>query len=381
MDDGARGEHPSSSDANGSNFTAATRSSALVAERKLECRASGTHAMSKPRSTMPQTSQNDARHQRLIAPPSSAAFDATVLAGLKRRPKRLPSAYLYDQEGSRLFQRIMALPEYYLSRAEAEILTEHAAQIAMACAGRRVVLVDLGAGDGSKTSVLLDALVEACDEVTYAPVDICAEALAALEAAHAVRHPRVPVTPFVADYAHGLAAVGKRFPGHVRVALFLGSNIGNLPPEEAVALLTAWRRALRPGDHLLLGLDLVKDPAVLQAAYDDSEGVTAAFNLNLLTRMNRELGADFEPSSFRHFARYDPRRNAMESYLVSTRDQLVRVGGECIGFGAWEAIHTETSCKYRESDVTFFAKLAGLSPVGWFYDSRRWFLDALLRAD
>ncbi len=330
---------------------------------------------------MAKTSRSAAPNTSPLAPPGAAALIQNVLTGLRRRPKALPSAYLYDEEGSRLFRRIMALPEYYVSRAEAEILTTHAPRIAELCAGRRVALVDLGAGDGSKTSVLLAALESACEELTYAPVDICAEALAELEIAHAERHPRVPMVSFVGDYADGLSAVGRRFPNHARVALFLGSNLGNLPAEEALALLGTWRRALRSGDALLLGLDLVKDPEMLQAAYDDSAGVTAAFNLNLLERMNRELGADFDLGSFRHYARFDPRRNAMESFLVSTRDQLVRVGGECIGFAAWEAIQTETSCKYRESDVVALARGAGFSPIEWFYDSRRWFLNALLRVD
>ncbi len=331
---------------------------------------------------MPRTAHPLAQRQRSVAHNSSTtALDEKVLAGLRRRPKQLPSAYLYDEAGSRLFRRIMALPEYYVARVEAEILTEHAPRIAEACAGRRVALVDLGAGDGTKTSVLIDALAARCERLAYAPVDICAEALTELEAAHAARHPRVPVTSFAGDYAEGLAAVGERFHDHVRVALFLGSNIGNLPADEAAALLDTWRRVLRSGDYLLVGFDLVKDPVLLQAAYDDAQGVTAAFNLNLLVRMNRELGCDFDPACFRHYARFDPRRNAMESYIVSTRDQLVRVGDECIGFGAWEAIHTETSCKYREADVAAFARTAGLAPVGWFYDSRRWFLDALLRVD
>lgn len=310
--------------------------------------------------------------------PSPTLIDK-VMSGLRGRPKRLPSSYFYDEVGSRLFQRIMALPEYYVARAEAEILTEHAARIAGACGHRPLVLVDLGAGDGTKTRVLFDALVAACGDVRYMPVDVCAEALAELTTAHRRHHPRVPVTPFVGDYEEGLEAAGERFGGHTRLALFLGSNIGNLPPDDAAALLATWRRALRPGDRLLVGFDLLKDPDVLRAAYDDSEGVTEAFNLNLLTRMNRELGADFDLASFRHYAHLDPRRNAMESYLVSTRDQLVRVGGECIGFAAWEAVQTEVSCKYREADVVALARGAGLSPVGWHYDSRGWFLDALFR--
>ncbi len=330
---------------------------------------------------MNRTSCSPAPLPNPSAPSSAALLEQKVLAGLRRRPKSLPSAYLYDEEGSRLFRRIMALPEYYVSRAEAEILATHARRMAEVCAARRVALVDLGAGDGSKTRVLLDALTRTCEELTYAPVDICAQALAELEVSHAEHHPRVPIACFVGDYAGGLAAVARRFPDHRRVALFLGSNLGNLAGAEAQALLATWRRALRPGDALLLGLDLVKDPEVLQAAYDDRAGVTAAFNLNLLERMNRELGADFDPSSFRHYARFEPRCNAMESFLVSTRDQLVRVAGECIGFAAWEAIQTEISCKYRESDVVAMARGAGFSPVEWFYDSRRWFLNALLRAE
>lgn len=310
-----------------------------------------------------------------------SALRSQVLEGLRRRPKELPSTYLYDEEGSRLFRRIMQLPEYYVARAEAEALHASAAHIATKCGGGRVVLVDLGAGDGSKTGILLDALAATCDEVAYAAVDICEQALGALRERHAARYPGIPVTSFAGDYAEGLAAVGERFPNHARLALFLGSSIGNLLPERAVALLATWRQALGPGQHLLVGFDLLKDPRLLQAAYDDSEGVTAAFNLNLLARMNRELASDFDGSLFRHHARFNPNRNAMESYLVSTRDQLVRVGSECIGFSAWEAIRTELSCKYREADVLTFARGAGFTTTGWYYDSRRWFLDALFRVD
>jgi uncharacterized SAM-dependent methyltransferase len=190
---------------------------------------------------------------------------------------------------------------------------------------------------------------------------------------------RVTVQPLVASFEAGLREAGQRYPGHTRLALLLGSNIGNFPQPEALALLLDLQRALRRGDHLLIGFDLLKDPEVLQRAYADDQGVTAAFNLNLLERMNRELGADFDVAAFRHYARYDPGKQAMESYLLSTRDQLVRIGPECIGFSAWEAMQTEVSCKYRETDVLYLARSSGFTPVAWYYDGQRRFLDVLLR--
>lgn len=275
----------------------------------------------------------------------------------------------------------MELPSYYLSRCEAEVLSRHATSIADQCGAEQLVVVDLGAGDGSKTRLLLDALSKTCAEVVYAPVDISADALETLGSGHRARYSALPFHPVVGDYATGIELVGKRYPNHRRLALFLGSNIGNLTHARAIALLRTWRASLRVGDLMLLGFDLVKDPEVLQRAYADPQGVTAAFNLNLLARMNRELGADFDLGAFRHFARFDAQRCAMESYLLSTRDQLVRVAGECIGFAAWEPIHTEISCKYRESDALAFARASGFSSLRCYYDENRYFLDALWRAE
>jgi L-histidine Nalpha-methyltransferase len=315
------------------------------------------------------------------ASPPEIDLRERVLQGLRQRPKRVLSSYFYDDEGSRLFRRIMELPGYYLSRAELEILQAAAPRLAGTFAGQNLVVADLGAGDGSKTRVLLRALAGACRDICYAPIDISPGALAALQGEHGPELSRVTLDPLLASFEEGLRTVGARYPGHTRLALLLGSNIGNFPQAEALSLLISLQRALRRGDHLLIGFDLLKDPELLQQAYADDEGVTAAFNLNLLARMNRELGADFDVAAFRHYARYDPGKQAMESYLISTRDQLVRIGPECIGFAAWEAMQTEVSCKYRETDVLYLARSSGLTPVAWYYDGQRRFVDVLLRAD
>ncbi len=309
------------------------------------------------------------------------ALAREVLAGLRRVPKRICSSALYDAEGSRIFQRIMELPSYYLSRAEEEVFRTHAHAIAHGFRGERVTVVDLGAGDGSKTVLLLRALSGVAKEVAYVPVDVSHAALEELERAHLERLPEMPFAAVEGDYLNGLAEAAERYPGRRRLALFLGSNIGNLEAFDAVNLLSTWRGALAPGDQLLLGFDLLKDPELLQRAYDDDEGITAEFNRNLLRRLNRELDADFDLDSFRHLARYNPQLGAMESYLVSERDQVVHVAGERVQFMAWEAIQTEVSCKYRERDVRSFAERSGFEPTGWYYDSRRWFLDALWRVD
>lgn len=300
-----------------------------------------------------------------------------ILACLRDRPRRIPSHYFYDSLGSELFRRIMELPSYYLTRCETEVLTRHAAEIAAHCRSENLVVVDLGAGDGSKTQLLLDALRDTCSEVVYSPVDVSAGALEALSVTHRSRFPAIGIDPVAGDYTSGLERTGWRYPRHRRLALFLGSNIGNLSPAAATQLLRTWRASLRPGDFFLIGFDLIKDPEILQRAYDDEQGVTAAFNLNLLQRLNREFCADFKLDAFRHFARFDPRHHAMESYLLSTRDQLVRIGGERLGFGAWEAIHTEISCKYRESDVLAFARASGFLPIQNYTDTLHYFLDAL----
>jgi dimethylhistidine N-methyltransferase len=312
------------------------------------------------------------------APDIRARFLRDVLQGLARPRKAIPSLWFYDAQGSRIFQRIMALDAYYPTRIEHEILTSHAIEITAPLGGGPCTVVDLGAGDGTKTRLLLAPLHRRCTRAAYAPIDISAAALADVAARMSSTFPRLRITPVQAEYFDGLRALHDRDAGTLLV-LFLGSNIGNLEAPEAIAFLRTMRTALRPGDHVLVGFDLLKDLSVLRAAYDDDAGVTAAFNLNLLARINRELDGDFDLESFEHVASFDPQRPAMESWLRSRRRQRVRVAGQSFTFEAGESIHTEISCKYREADVTALAAAAGFLEVGRFRDRRNWFADALWR--
>lgn len=313
-----------------------------------------------------------------------AEFGRHVLAGLGARPRALSSMWLYDDEGSRLFRRIMTLPGYYPTAAERSILAESSDSILRAIDAPSLVVVDLGAGDASKTRLLLEAARREGVETVYAPIDVSEGALASARDALAASMPDQAVEPVCGDYVGGLAKLDVRvgasgsLAAH-RLVLLLGSNLGNLEHEAAAQLLLSIRTALRSGDHLLVGYDLMKDPQRLLAAYDDDEGVTAAFNLNLLARINRELGGDFDLRRWRHLATFDPRRPAMESWLVSTDRQTVRVLGKSFELGAWEAIHTEISCKYREHHLELFARVAGLTEVGRWMDGRRDFADVLYR--
>lgn len=312
------------------------------------------------------------------APGIRARFLRDVVEGLGRSRKSIPSLWFYDARGSELFQGIMALDAYYPTRIEHELLASHAAGITAPLGGGPCTVVDLGAGDGTKTRLLVAPLHRRCTRVAYAPIDISAAALSGVSARMASIFPRLRITPVQAEYFDGLRALHRQDAGTLLV-LFLGSNIGNLEAPEAIAFLRTMRTALRPGDHVLVGFDLLKDLPILQAAYDDDAGVTAAFNLNLLARINRELGGDFDLGAFEHVATFDPVRPAMESWLRSRRRQQVRVDGRTFRFEAGERIHTEISCKYRERDVGAFAAAAGFEEVGRYRDRRRWFLDALWR--
>ncbi len=305
-------------------------------------------------------------------------FLRDVVTGLALPRKEIPSRWLYDARGSRLFQEIMALDAYYPTRVEHEILERHAGAIASRLHGDACTVVDLGAGDGVKTRLLLAALGQRRARTTYTPIDLSPEALSEATRRMETDVPGVRLAPVQADYLEGLRSLGPRSAGPLLV-LFLGSNIGNLEPADAMRFLRSLRRSIRAGDHLLVGFDLLKDRSTLQAAYADEAGVTAAFNLNLLYRINRELDGDFDPMTFEHVATFDPVRPAMESWLRSRRRQLVRVAGRPFRFEAGERIHTEISCKYRERDVGFLARLAGLEEVERFRDRRSWFVDALWR--
>ena len=303
-----------------------------------------------------------------------------IAAGLRRTPKTLSSKFFYDEAGSRLFQQIMALPEYYPTRTEYGILETCAAGLAAAWAGPGPLhLLELGAGDGLKTKLLLRALLAAGAELTYAPVDISGSAVQQLRQSLQAEMPGLRVAPVVAEYEAALT--GLRGQAGRKVVLFLGSNIGNFEPDVRRQFLAALAAPLASADALLIGFDLQKDPRQIRAAYDDAQGVTAAFNLNLLRRLNRELGADFDLAQWQHYAEYDPRGGAARSYLVSRRAQQVRLAtlpDEVFEFAAWEALHTENSYKFTRPQIEELAAATGLRVAQFLTDEQGWFADVVL---
>ncbi len=315
--------------------------------------------------------------EALHDPRRDFAYD--VLVGLSERPKRLPSRYFYDDEGSRLFQRIMALPEYYPTDCETEILTAHAAHIVEPMLRGPFNVVDLGAGDGAKTRILLEHLRRVGADFTYVPIDISEGAMRELVHNVHARLPGVRVDGLVCEYTAGVHFLGREHRERHNLVLFLGSNIGNFNAVQARAFLRRLWSVLRAGDFALVGFDLKKDIEVLLAAYNDSQGVTAQFNLNLLRRINRELGANFDLEAFRHFGTYNVFSGAMESYLVSLEPQVVRVEAveQAFAFDAWEPIHTEYSYKYLRSDIESLAHDTGFELHTQFEDPRGYFADAL----
>jgi dimethylhistidine N-methyltransferase len=291
--------------------------------------------------------------------PRAAAADdllRDVLEGLARPAKELPCKYFYDARGSRLFDRICRLEEYYPTRCELAILRRHGAAMAEVL-GPGCALVEYGSGSSLKTRLLLDRLPDA---VAYVPVDISDEHLFRSARRLARRYPALEVAPVCADFTRPFALPPLRRPVRRRVVYFSGSTIGNLGPAEATALLAGIARLCGPGGGLLIGVDLDKDPRILEPAYNDRLGVTAAFNLNLLARINRELGADFDLAAFRHHAFYDLRHRRIEMHLVSGRPQLVHVAGTAFAFAEGETIRTEYSHKYRLEDFRALARPAGL---------------------
>jgi L-histidine N-alpha-methyltransferase len=305
-----------------------------------------------------------------------AEFRDDVLAGLSAAPKTLPPKYFYDARGCELFERITALPEYYLTRSENAIMAAHAVDMAKLI-GARAMLIELGSGSGDKTRRLLDTLHRPAG---FAPVDIAPEQLARTARLLAALHPQLRVTPLCADFT--LPFDLPRAPaGQGRTVVFFpGSTIGNLEPSDAVALMDRVRGQLGPGGAMLIGIDACKDPAVLERAYADSQGVTAAFNLNLLTRINRELDASFDLAKFVHHACWNARMNRVEMHLLSRCDQLVSVGDATIGLRRGESIHTENSCKYAPAEFIHLARQAGFdSRALWLDESERFSVHFLVR--
>jgi L-histidine N-alpha-methyltransferase len=300
---------------------------------------------------------------------------AHVVAGLSAPQKYLSSRYFYDDEGSRLFQRIMALPEYYLTRAEAAILDRHSAALAghFVSDATGVDVVELGSGDGEKTVKLCSHLCRQPVACAYHPIDVSVLALRELSTRFTNRVPGLAVHPVCGDYARVWPL--RTAPGNRQVVLLLGSNLGNYTADASVSLLKRVRSRLRTGDLLVLGLDLKKDPATVLAAYDDSSGVTAQFNLNLLRRLNRELDANFVLGQFQHYATYDPVGGAAKSFLVSKRAQRVWCGavGRTFDFEAGETIFTEQSQKYDRTTIERLAATTGFEVSRYFHDPNRWY--------
>lgn len=310
-----------------------------------------------------------------------------MLLGLLRRPKELPCKYFYDRRGSELFDQICELPEYYLTRAEVEILEQAAPEIAE-CVGPYCELVEYGAGSCRKIRILLNAV--RMPLALYA-IDISGDYL--VHVCHDLQEtfPDLDVRPVIADYtspvklpdppmvhgtweSHGIMRTARR------VGFFPGSTIGNFAPEEAVGFLRNVGRSLGRGGAILVGVDLKKDPAVLEAAYDDPAGVTARFNLNLLARANRELGADFDLEAFQHSAFYNPEFSRIEMHLVSLKPQAVHLGGHTISFRAGETIWTESSYKYSLLGFAAIAARAGFHVDRVWTDERKYFSVQLLVA-
>ena len=308
-----------------------------------------------------------------------AEFRNQVISGLREKPRRLSSVYFYDDEGSDLFDQITRLPEYYLTRVEREILETHASAIAALIGDEPSCVVDLGAGSGDKTQVILGCMRERHHDVRYAPVDVSAAALWSAEQSMQRRLPGLRVDPVHDDYIRGLSRVRAAQVGRRLLVLWLGSSIGNFNDADAVDMLRGLSEVCSPEDVLLVGFDLLKEPDALVAAYADSQGVTAEFNYNLLRRINRELGADFDVEQYVHHATFSPSESRMESYLISKRSQTVTIGGQRFELDAWEPIHTEVSCKYSMRRIDDLLSAAGLERVAIFTDGERRFADVACR--
>ena len=305
-------------------------------------------------------------------PDAHAAFAADALAGLAERPRRVPAKWFYDERGSELFDQITRLDAYYPTRVERQILEENADALVEAV-GKNSALVEYGSGSSDKTRVLLDALHARRTLAAYVPIDISEDYLLATAERLRQSYPGLPVLPVAADYTAPFALPALPAETRRRVVFFPGSTIGNFTPDEAAGFLRQVARVAGPGGSVLVGVDQIKDPAVLHRAYDDEEGITAAFNLNLLRRMNRELGADADLRAWAHEARYDRAEGRVEMHLRSLREQTLVVCGRPFRFEAGETIHTENSYKYDADRFGALAERAGLRREQRWTDGGGWF--------
>ncbi len=307
-----------------------------------------------------------------------SAIAADVAAGLAKHPKSLPPKLFYDAEGSALFEEITGLPEYYLTRTERAILEQHADHIVSRAASGTDV-VELGAGSASKTQIILAAMLRRMRRLQFFPVDISESALAAATSSLRARFATLAIKPIVTDYCHNMAAL--REVAGSKLVLYLGSSIGNFEPMEAGRLLRLLRSTMKAGDTLLLGTDMVKPESVLLPAYDDSQGVTARFNKNMLARINRELGGNFDLDQFRHIALWNAGCSRIEMHLESMREQTVLIESlnSSVRFSRGERVHTENSYKFTVPVIRGILQFGGFSLEYSWTDERGWFALHLAR--
>jgi L-histidine N-alpha-methyltransferase len=310
-------------------------------------------------------------------------FQLDVLHGLSQVPKTLSSRWFYDEAGSHLFSRITESEDYYPTSREIEILEQESTNIVYKAGAGPWRVVELGAGDGRKTEIFLSAFLEAHEDLEFRPIDISKSALNILCERLSSRLKGVTCKPFVGENFSGMKELSRlRNSGERLCVMYLGSSIGNCNRSEVASFLGELRAYLMPGDLALIGFDLVKDPTRLWRAYHDREGLTMQFNLNLLSRMNRELGADFDLSAFKHIATWNPHINAMESWLVSLKEQTVNISSlaTSFSFGAWESVQTETSLKFDVNELSDLASAHGFAQIEIYRDKRGDFADALWMA-
>ncbi len=313
----------------------------------------------------------------------SQSFGRDVLEGLSSSPKFLQSKYFYNPEGDRLFQQIMNMPEYYLTDSEYEILSDQKATMLEIFRGvnQSFNLIEFGAGDGYKTKLLLEYFVNQGAPFKYLPIDISENALNQLLNSLRRELPELAVEGFTGEYFSTLEALDNGDDYYSNIILILGSNIGNFTLTQAVDFLKKLRGNMGPKDLLLIGFDLKKSPEIILEAYGDKQGFTRAFNLNLLTRINLELGGGFDLDKFDHFPTYDPESGETKSFLISLENQKVSIDslGRSFHFEAWETIYTEISQKFDRPSIEFLAGAAGFEICNWLYDTKKYFVDVVLK--
>lgn len=305
-------------------------------------------------------------------------FLSDVLQDLRRTPKSLKSKYFYDDAGDQLFQKIMSCDEYYPTKCEAEILSTNVADIARTLQNgfQKFDLIELGAGDATKTMLLLKELMARQVDFSYMPIDISASMIEHLNDHLPQVIPGLKVKALNGEY-FDMVDRAKKLSSNHKVVLFLGGNIGNMPPEEALEFCRKLSAVLDEGDLVFFGFDLKKHPRVIRSAYDDANGYTRDFNLNLLERINRELSGNFDLTQFEHYVSYDPAIGACKSFLISRVQQEVKIGSETISFDQDEYIYMEISQKYSVAETDLMATNSGFKRLRHFYDSRGWFLDTV----